>query len=156
MTAPRVSEKRASSRWLLGERERAEKIKKRIVSVVLLGALIGSNVPVNAQALSSGGDRSEDYWMKYTERLPIGSTLKIRTTDGKRMTAVLAIVDNAGITVEPKTRVPESPQVIPFNQLAQVELKDHGSSVAKAIAIGAGIGGATFLGLLLWALSAWD
>jgi len=120
----------------------------RTFSIVLLLALLSGNV-LMAQAVSTA-----EYWQKYTAKLPIGSTIRIRMTDGKRLTAVLAVVDDSSITVEPKTRVPEAPRVIPFDRLQQLELKDAGGSgIGRAVAIGAGIGAATFLGLLLMAFA---
>ena len=116
--------------------------------VVTLAFLLSSNV-LMAQTVSTA-----EYWQKYTAKLPIGATIRIRTTDGKRLTAVLAVVDDSSITVEPKTRVPEAPRVIPFDRLQQLELKDGGGSgIGRAVAIGAGIGAATFLGLLLMAFA---
>ena len=64
------------------------------------------------------------------------------------MTAVLAVVDESGITVEPKTRVPESPRHISFDQLQQLELKQDGMSAGKAAAIGVATGVASFFTIL--------
>ena len=77
-----------------------------------------------------------------------------RTVDGKRLTVVLAIVDDTGITVEPKTRVPEEPRHIPFAALQQVELAQSGASTGKAVAIGVGVGVASFFGIMLVMLAA--
>ena len=117
--------------------------------VVTLALFLWGNV-LMAQTVSTA-----EYWQKYTAKLPIGATIRIRTTDGRRLTAVLAVVDDSSITVEPKTRVPEAPRVIPFDRLQQLELKDGGggSGIGRAVAIGAGIGAATFLGLLLMAFA---
>jgi hypothetical protein len=117
---------------------------KRILSWILMLALFVSGAPLAAQTSSTGGRTSADYWRRYTEKLPIGSTIKVRTSDGKRITAVLAIVDESGITVELKTRRPEEPRLIPFDELRQIELKQNGSSRAKAAAIGVGVGVASF------------
>jgi hypothetical protein len=121
---------------------------KRMVSVVVIATLFASGVPLGAQT-------SGDFWIRYTEKLPIGSTIRIRTTDGARMTAVLAIVDDTGITLEPKTRVPEPPRHIPFERIEQLELKENGVGVGKAIAIGVGAGAATFFGILLVMVAAY-
>ena len=126
----------------------------RMVSLFVIATLLISGV-AGAQTPADGLERSHDYWMKYTERLPIGSTVRVRTTDGRHVTAVLAIVDDTGITLEPKTRIPEPPRHIPFDQLQQLELKQNGSSVAKAVAIGVGVGASTFFGIMLILLAAW-
>ena len=129
---------------------------KRMVSLIVVGALLGPAVSVSAQAGGTSAVRSTDYWLRYTEKLPVGSTIRVRTSDGKRLTAVLAIVDDTGITVEPKTRLPESPRHISFDQLQQVELKQTGMGAGKAAAIGVGTGVAAFLGILLVLAASWD
>ncbi len=80
----------------------------------------------------------------------------MRTTDGKRHTAVLALVDRDGITVELKSRIPEPARRISYDQIQQLELKTNGSSVAKAAAVGSAIGAGTFLGLLMLVAANWD
>jgi hypothetical protein len=135
---------------------------KRIISSIIAGVLIASNVPLAAQGSSSAVDssgrfvRSNQYWMAYAGKLPIGSTVRVRTTDGKRMTAVLAIVDDFGITLEPKTRIPERPMRVPYEQLDQLSVKENGSNVGKAVGIGMAVGVGAFLGLLAILASAWD
>jgi hypothetical protein len=142
---------------------------KRIISSIIAGFLIASSVSINAQGLtrvaqssSSAADsssrfaRSNQYWMAYAGKLPIGSTVRVRTTDGKRMTAVLAIVDDSGITLEPKTRIPERPMHVPYEKLDQISLKENGGSVGKAVGIGLAVGAGSFLGLIAILAAAWD
>jgi hypothetical protein len=127
-------------------------MKRMLCSVVAAVLMIGSTQSgVLAQAA-----QPTDYWIRYTSRLPIGQTVNVRTTDGKRTTGVLAIVDDTGITLQPKTRVPEPPRHIPFTQLQQVELRQNGSSSAKAAGIGVAVGVGTFFALLAILASAWD
>lgn len=99
------------------------------------------------QAATPGQDA--DLWRQYAMRLPIGSTVKVRTTGGERRTAVLMTVDDTGITVKPKTRIPEPVQRVPFDHLTQLELAHADSNIAKAAAIGGAVGGGVFLGLLM-------
>jgi hypothetical protein len=101
-------------------------------------------------------DRSPAYWYAYASKLPIGATVRVRTTDGNRQTAVLALVDQDGIALEAKTRIPEPARRIPYEQLTQLELKQNGSSIARAAAIGAGIGAGVFVVLLAALASSWD
>jgi hypothetical protein len=122
------------------------------VSVLLVAATL-TLMSVSAGAQEIG---TNDYWMKYASRLPIGSTVKVRTTDGKRMTAVLAVVDDTGVTLQPKTRIPEPPRHVPFAQLAQIELREHGSGAGKAAAIGVSVGVGAFLGMLAILAASWD
>src|SRR4029079_17263353 len=113
----------------------------RIMATALILASLATAfaTPVSAQ--------TRDYWKRYAERLPIGSNVQVRTTAGERITAVLTIVDDNGITLLPKTRIPEPPRQVPYDGLQQLELKQNGgSSVGKAIGIGVGVGVATFFG----------
>ena len=130
---------------------------KRLTSAIVMVAILASNVALGAQQRDVA-QRSAEYWFAYASKLPIGSTVNVRTTDGKRQTAVLAIVDEGGITLELKTRVPEPPRRVPFDSLQQLELKQNGSSLGKAIAIGAAVGAGTFFGIvmLVFAAGNWD
>ena len=64
---------------------------KCIMSTLMAALILAGNIPLAAQAV-----RSNDYWMKYTSKLPIGSVVNVRTTDGKRTSGILAIVDDTG------------------------------------------------------------
>jgi hypothetical protein len=129
---------------------------KRLISAIVMMTLFASNIGLLAQQRDVV-PRSRDYWYSYAGKLPIGSTVRVRTTDGRRVTAVLAVVDQEGITLEPKTRIPEPPRRIPFDQLQQLELRQNGSSVGKSIAVGAAVGAGTFLGILMILMAAaWD
>ena len=127
----------------------------RVISWILIVALF---VPSAAYCGDQGTpiDRSPSYWYAYASKLPIGATVRVRTTDGKRQTAVLALVDPDGIALEAKTRVPEPARRIAYDQLTQLELKQNGSNIAKAAAIGAGIGAGVFVVLLAALASSWD
>ena len=142
---------------------------KRIISSIIAVVVIASSVSIKAQGLTSAAQssssavdssgrfaRSNQYWMAYAGKLPIGSTVRVRTTDGKRMTAVLAIVDDSGITLEPKTRIPERPMHVPYEKLDQLSVKENGNNVGKAVGIGMAVGVGSFLGLIAILASAWD
>jgi len=122
----------------------------------MLASLIAVLMTLTGAPATAQGMRSNDYWLSYTSKLPIGSTLRVRTTDGRRLTALLAIVDTTGITLEPKTRIPEPPRHIPFERLEQVELKQNGGSAGKAAAIGVAAGVGSFFALLAIIAAGWD
>ena len=125
---------------------------RRLISSIVLMSVFGS-IAVAGQGIVV--ERSPGYWYSYGEKLPIGATVRVRTTDGKRHTAVLAVVDRDGITVETKSRVPEPARRFP-NRIQQLELKTNGASMAKAVAIGAAIGAGTFMGLMAMVAASWD
>ena len=111
----------------------------------------------NVAFASQGGQpifRSQEYWYAYASKLPIGSTVRVRMAGGHRETAVLAIVDRDGITLERRTRNPEAPLRVAYADLQQLEPQKHGPGVGKAIAIGAAVGAAAFFGIWLFAATA--
>jgi hypothetical protein len=83
-------------------------------------------------------------WRNVSEKLPIGSVLKIRTTSGERLTAILFVVDDTGIIVKPKTRIPEPARRVPYVLIDNLQLDNSKSSFGKAAAIGAGVGAGVF------------
>ena len=127
----------------------------RIVSSFLVLCIL-MPTPVLFAGQAVAVDRSPEYWYSYAAKLPIGSTVNVRTADGTRQTAVLTIVDQEGVTLEPRTRIPEPPRRIRYQDIEQLTLKKNGGSVAKAVAIGAGIGAGTFMGLLAILAANWD
>ena len=120
---------------------------KAFISSVVVVCLLAPAVALAGQGVAV--ERTPAYWYSYAEKLPIGATIRVRTSDGRRHTAVLAVVDRDGITVERKSRVPEPARRISYDQIQQLELKTNGASMAKAAAVGSAIGAGTFLGLLM-------
>ena len=83
---------------------------QRFISSIVLMCLIAPGAAFAGQGIVV--ERSPGTWYSYAEKLPIGATVRIRTTDGKRHTAVLALVDRGGITVgaevaHPRARAPD-------------------------------------------------
>ena len=105
----------------------------------------------SAAAGERASDRQEpgDLWRAFVHKVPIGSVVKIRTQDGERLTAILFVVDEAGMTVKPKTRYAEPARRIPFDRLDNVEVQRPGVNYGKAAAIGAAVGSSVLLLLLL-------
>ena len=128
---------------------------KRFISSLVLLCLLA---PAFASAKQGTVvDRTPGYWYSYAEKLPIGATVRLRTTDGKRHTAILTVVDRDGITLESRSRVPEPARRVTYDQIRQLELKtSNGASMAKAAAVGAAIGAGTFVGLLAMLAASWD
>ncbi len=93
-------------------------------------------------------------WRQFAEKLPAGAGVHVRTASGERITGVILAIDDLGLVVNPKTRVPEPARRIAFDTIAQLELAGTGSNLAKAAAIGAGVGAGAFFGLLLLTLAA--
>ena len=129
-------------------------MKRSASSLLALCLLLPTPVLFANQAVVV--ERTPEHWYSYAVKLPIGSTVNVRTADGKRQTAVLAIVDQEGVTLESRTRIPEPARRIRCQDIEQLTLKNNGGGVAKAVAIGAGIGAGTFMGLLAILAANWD
>ena len=128
---------------------------QRFITLIVLMGMLAPSLALAEQGTAV--DRTPGYWYAYAEKLPIGSTVRLRTTDGRRHTAVLALVDRDGITVELKSRIPQPARRIQYDQIQQLELKTaNGASMAKAAAVGAAIGAGTFIGLLALLAASWD
>jgi hypothetical protein len=126
---------------------------KRVCAVLLMSSFAFSNCAARGPSLSRQrvADPPE-LWRMYAEKLPIGSVVTIGTSDGDHFSASLLIVDDTGITVKPKTRVPEPVRHVTFDRLEQLELERENSGPANragAIGVGIGAGAGTFFGLLL-------
>lgn len=127
---------------------------KRFMSILVMIGLVAPNLALAGQGVIV--ERTPGYWFSYAEKLPIGSTVRVRTTNGKRQTAVLALVDRDGITIELRSRIPEPARRIRYDEIQQLELKTNGPSMVKAAAIGAAIGAGAFVGLLALLAANWD
>lgn len=128
---------------------------KRFISSLVLMCLLTPAFAFAEQGIAV--ERTPGYWYSYAEKLPIGATVRLRTTDGKRHTAILTVVDPDGITVESRSRIPEPARRVTYDQIRQLELKTaNGASMAKAAAVGAAIGAGTFVGLLALLAANWD
>ena len=121
---------------------------KRTCAVAIISALMFTALAAAAERASDRQDAG-DLWRAFVQKVPIGSVVKIRTRDGERLTAIVFVVDEAGMTVKPKTRYPEPARRIAFDRLDNVEVQRPGVSYGKAAAIGAGVGASVSLLLLL-------
>ena len=120
----------------------------RSCAIAIIAALM---LTTSAAAGERASDRQEtgELWRAFVQKLPIGSVVKIRTQDGERLTAILFVVDEAGMTVKPKTRYAEPARRIRFDRLDNVEVQRPGVNYGKAAAIGAAVGSSVLLLLLL-------
>ena len=127
---------------------------KRWISFIVAMCLVASVSTFAEQGTPV--PRSAEYWYSYAGKLPVGTSIRVRTTEGKRFTAVLSLVERDAITVEFRTRIPEPARRFTYDQIQQLEPKTNGSSIAKAAAVGSAIGAGTFLGLLALFATTWD
>jgi hypothetical protein len=123
-------------------------VMKRAWAITIIAALMFS-APAAAGERAPDPQRTGDLWRTFVQRVPIGSVVKIRTQDGERLTAILFVVDEAGMIVKPKTRYAEPARRIAFERLDNVEVQRPGVNYGKAAAIGAGVGASVLLLLFL-------
>jgi hypothetical protein len=83
-----------------------------------------------------------ELWRSYAAKLPIGSAVKVSSKGGQRILAYLMAVEDTGVVVKPRGRVSEAARHISFDDLAQLELHEGGTSMNRAGAIAAGVGAA--------------
>ena len=90
--------------------------------------------------------------------IPLGSRVKVQTTAGRRLTATLMAVGDDGVVLKRASRVPEAAVVVPFSELASLELASSGGgmSVAKAVGIGLAAGAGAILSLIAFAFAVSD
>jgi len=102
---------------------------------------------------SASAAQESETWRHVAEAIPLGSKVKVRTLEGKRVSGTLMRVDASSLMVKKNTRLPEPAVVVPFTEVAMLE-KDNGSNVniAKAILIGAGVGAGVLLTMFAIAL----
>lgn len=94
---------------------------------------------------------------QYVERLPLGSRVRVQTSDGARWSATLLSADHERVVLQPRGRLTEPARTIPIASLQLIEPEAHGNNqLAKAVGIGVVAGAATFLTILLVALNALD
>jgi hypothetical protein len=84
----------------------------------------------------------------YVKRLPIGSRVRARLTDGDTIRGTLMKASGEGITIQRRTRIPEQPVEVPIERLRAVELESS-DNVARAIGLGVATGAAAGLGVFL-------
>jgi len=88
--------------------------------------------------------------IEYTQSLPRGADVRVSRSSGRSLRGTLMKATDQSLVIQPRTRLPEPPVDIPFNDVLEVTPEHHGgTSVAKAIGIGAAAGAAAMLTVLL-------
>ncbi len=137
---------------------------KSVLAVVLCVSLLAPGCAVRSSSLDArvGFDGSArqggEIPRSYAEQLPMGREVEVRLKSGERFKGTFMGVEGDAIRVQPSTRIPVPPRVVPLADLMQLRLASagNGGSVAKAVIIGVASGAAVFFGLLLVAVAASD
>jgi hypothetical protein len=114
----------------------------RDITIVIVIAALVFATPVSAQdALTRDAETAA--FQQLASGIPPGSRVKVRTTDGRRLTATFMAADDRHILVKRHSRVPEPAVAIAFADLTELRREERsGFSIGKAIGIGlaAGVG----------------
>ncbi len=125
------------------------------INFVVITALIA--VPLSVRAQEPLAPTVETAALQQlASGIPIGSRIKVRTADGRRLTATLMAADAQRIIVKRRSRVPEPAVSIAFADLSELRRDEGGGmSVGKAVGIGlaAGVGAILTLFALAIAMS---
>jgi len=126
---------------------------RRMIAVMLCAALFmpacatgGAARAESAPAPPSTADPA--LMASYVEQLPVGSRVRVHTTDGRKLSATLMKADDRAIVVQARTRIPEPPITVPLEQVVSVQLEAN-NGPGRAIAIGAAAGAGAALGVFL-------
>jgi hypothetical protein len=115
-----------------------------IVTLLIPGLALAQAVP-------------QDVWRDVATRAGAGSEVQVRLTDGTKFRATLVRVDDSGVMLQPKGRVPVPVQAVPYASIASLEMpRKGGMGAAKAAAIGVAVGAAAFWGMVGIALAIWS
>ena len=126
---------------------------KRLCAFLMMSALAFPDCAARGPALVAAQRVADppELWRAYAEKLPIGSIVRIRTSDGDYFAASLLVVDATGITVKARSRMSEPALHLAFDRLEQLEIEPlNGGPGARAAAVAIGIatGVGTFFGTL--------
>jgi hypothetical protein len=133
-------------------------------TILLIITMLAAGGPITAQTpdetpretIPSAFQLSDaQIWQSIAQGIPAGSTVRIRVARGERIRAVLMTVNDEGIVIKPKGRLPEPTRMVAFRDIDILEVdQQRGLSAGKATAIGIGAGAAGGLAFLLVMLAA--
>jgi len=129
-----------------------------IITALTAGGPIAAQTPNEEprEIIPSAFQLSEaQIWRGIAQGIPAGSAVRIRVARGERIHAVLMAVNEEGIVIKPKGRLPEPTRMVAFRDIDILEVdQQRGLSAGKAAAIGIGAGAAGGLAFLLVMLAA--
>jgi hypothetical protein len=124
----------------------------KTITAILIVLLTVHPMAASAQATLPG----PDVWRTFTQELEVGTRIRLRFNDGRKVSATLVRADADALLIQPRTRVPVPVQPVPYDTIASIEREHPGLSGTKAAAIGVASGVATFFGILLIMVSTFD
>lgn len=97
--------------------------------------------------------QERDDWRKVAEAIPLGSRVKVQTTEGRRLGGTLMRVDDQAISIKRNVRIPEAATIVPYESIGDLQ-REHGGGMGwgKAIGIGLAAGTSAIVTIFLIAL----
>ena len=129
-------------------------MRRSLIPILVIALAVGGDVPLAARARSQTPTTpvrviDVDTMVRYARSLPLGSTVRVRTTDGARVVAVLMAVEDDAVVVQRRSRRPEPPVRLSLTSVQSLEIQGPASNVGVAVAAGALAGIGSFLTMLL-------
>jgi hypothetical protein len=126
---------------------------RTITSLVVIAAIVFS-APLTCAQEVLPRDAEAAALKQMAAGIPLGVRVRVRTIEGQRLTATLMAVDDEGIVLKRRSRVPEPAVAIRFVDLTELRREDkEGFSVAKALGIGLAAGAGAILTLFAIAVT---
>jgi hypothetical protein len=120
--------------------------------ILILIALLAAH-PVRAQ---QGAGNQSNMWRTFAEKLDPGTLVTVRLTDGSHFKGHLIQVSPEALQVKPKTRIAVPVRAVPLEAIESIQREREGISPGAKVALGVGVGAATFLVLAFLAFMSAD
>jgi hypothetical protein len=92
-------------------------------------------------------------WRTLLERLSPAPFVSVRLADGTAFKGTVVSVGEADFTIQPRTRIPVAVRTVRFEDVAALEPQKRPMSAGRKVITGIGIGVATYMLLVVIALS---
>ena len=130
---------------------------KRLVALLLCSALAlpgCATARASTRTFTTGGpgqDRptaSGQLLADYARQLPPGTRVRVTLSGNRALRGTLLRVTDTDVAIQPRTRVPEPPVEVRFDDLEAIEIEQP-NGIGRTIAIGAAVGAGAAVGVLL-------
>ncbi len=88
-------------------------------------------------------------WQAFAQRLPPGSFVAVRLTDGSRFRGTVVSVTDSGLSVMPRTRIPAGLRTVPFEAVAEIEPQKRPMSAGRKVITGLAVGAGVYTSLVI-------
>ena len=104
------------------------------LSALLLAAILCIDLPVDAQSLPT---QEAERWRDIAARIQPATLVKVRLKDGSQVKGIVLGVDQASLTLKPKTRIPVPTRDIAFNDVESIQRAKEAMNPGAKVVLGA-------------------